>query len=179
MQKPSEGIYYYTNWVNFGVGYPLLWNDHPEQGWVKVGATVEHGNTNSANHWMAECAAYGIYYTTIDYKAAHPEQTQIGMNDMSLSFGGKFDLKENGYSRWQNSVYHVSHNWGSAADIRNNGEAYSIPPENGYDFAGVCALKGAMEALVRDPNTSNQHIHCRWPTNVYGIYPEGCPEIPQ
>lgn len=55
--------------------------------------------------------AYGLYYATLAYLAAHPEISQICTDDMALPFGGKFDLNQD----WQQP--HSQHDRGTAADV--------------------------------------------------------------
>jgi len=70
---------------------------------------------------MTSNAAYGIWYTAVAFLNANPGQGKIAVNDMSLPYGGIFDLNQN----WQGP--HFSHSQGTAVDVRGNGGLYSIP----------------------------------------------------
>jgi len=151
----SVNGYSVTNGYGYGVGYPAIyWNGHSEI-WDLEGGTANHGDITN-NHWMTSHAAYGIYYASTTYLAAHPEQGLIGANDQALPYGGKFDLNSN----WQSP--HITHDYGTAADMLGNGGSYSIPNQYQNEFAGYCTQQGAIEVLIESQGTSNQHIHCRW-----------------
>ena len=75
--------------MDYAVGVPIYWvSDHGV--WTFVGATAAHGSSTNYNHWMTSNAAYGIYNATVLYQASYPGLVQS--NDMSLPYGGKFDL---------------------------------------------------------------------------------------
>jgi hypothetical protein len=146
---------------NFGVGYPLNYND--DHGiWVLVGGNTTNHGDNSYDHWMTTNAAYGIYYATQEYQTNHPEQGLVAANDQGLPFGGKFDIND----RWDKDTQHVSHDWGTAADIRGNGGANGIPRDNSNadqeEFRRYCQDFQAVDTRIEFVGTPNQHIHCRW-----------------
>lgn len=155
------------NQFYFTVGYPdVYYNDHPSI-WYMVGGTVAHGGT-AYNHYMETTAAYGLYYTTTDYLALHPD-TPGGMladNDQGLPYGGKFDLNQD----WQSP--HIYHDRGTAGDMRGNDQQYSIPVSRQGDFTRLCSARGAVLAQIEyttagDDDTTvgdlRRHVHCHWP----------------
>ncbi len=121
-----------------------------------------HGG-NEFNHWMTSTAAYGIWYTAVDFLNEHPEQGKIAVNDMSLPFGGIFDIKKN----WKTP--HINHQRGKSVDVRGNGTLCpgkvhcSVPDSQLDEFEEICEDSGAIKVEVEDRGTSNQHIHCQWP----------------
>lgn len=148
--NPNPAYSYYA------VGYTdIYWNDHPEIWQLVGGGTTQHGG-NEYNHWMTSHAAYGIYYTSVAYRNNHPSQTLIAVNDMALPFGGKFDLNRN----WASP--HAEHDRGTAVDVRGNGGQNGIPNDYQGEFLQRCRDNGAVNAIIEDQGTGNQHIHCRW-----------------
>jgi hypothetical protein len=138
------------------VGYSnIYWNYHPEI-WVQTGGNTTNHGDNSYNHWMTTNAAYGIYYTSYQYLQNHPEQGYFGQNDEGLPFGGKFDIKDN----WQSP--HITHDWGTAADIRGNTAMYAVPNQYQQEFINDCQNFQAIETIIEYVGTPAQHIHCRW-----------------
>lgn len=135
--------YYCTNY-QYAVGIAgIYWvSDHGI--WNQVGAKAIHGGSVSYNHWMTSNAAYGIYDTTVAYQTMYPGL--VDSNDMSLPFGGKFDLNGD----WNSP--HLAHDWGTAADIDD------IPQANVDEFLRLCSLNHAVDARQE----SNGSLHCRW-----------------
>jgi hypothetical protein len=150
---------YYGNAVsgefNYAVGYTLYWTNNAV--WMLVGGNTTNHGDNSFDHWMTTNGAYGIYYASQKYLTAHTDQGLLAANDMGLPSGGKFDLNDN----WTSP--HITHDMGTAADIRGNGGQYAIPNQYQAEFIGYCGDFQATEAIVENVGTSNQHVHCRWP----------------
>ena len=141
----------------YAVGYSdIYWVEEKPQ-WIHIGATFQHGNSNSYNHWMTSYAAYQIWYTAIDFLSNHPEQGKIAVNDMALPFGGLFDITGD----WEPK--HWEHGRGTAVDVRGNTQLYGIPDDQQDEFVALCKLKGAIEAQIEYRGEAQQHIHCRWP----------------
>ena len=67
------------------------------------------------------------------------------MNDMSLPFGGTFDIGQN----WQPP--HSEHSRGKAVDVRGNGALYAIPNAQQPEFRQICIDKGASLAITDLP----------------------------
>ena len=145
------------------VGFsPIYWvEEKPE--YIHVGATREHMNSNSYNHWLQSTPAYGIWYSVQDYISNHPEQGKLALNDMALPYGGLFDIA----GGWRPS--HWNHLYGTATDVRANGIGqYSIPNNSIAlsEFQQRCRDRGATTVLLESVGTSNQHIHCEWPNYI-------------
>jgi hypothetical protein len=149
-----DGICGTTNVI---VGYQDIYYVEEKPEWVHVGFTSEHGGSNAFNHWMTSNAAYMIWYTTTNFRAQFPDVGRIAINDMSLPFGGIFDLKQN----WQGS--HFNHSRGTSVDVRNNGGPNSVPHAHTRRFMDGCGWFGATIVLLEDEYGSNRHIHCQWP----------------
>ena len=148
---------------DYAVGYgpdPLYFvSERPE--WIHIGQTPQHYlNNPSYNHWMTSGAAHNLLYATQHYLADHPTQGRIAVNDMSLPFGGLFDISGN----WEPS--HWEHDKGKAVDVRGNGGQYSLPRSDNnthqYEFVNLCRAYGALLAQVEAIGTTNQHVHCQW-----------------
>jgi len=136
------GNYYYA------VGVTIYWvSDHGI--WFHTGAREIHGNSVNYNHWMRTDPAYAYYYATLDYQAAHPDHGLVWSNDMSLPFGGKFDL----LGTWSAGEEHLSHGEGTAADTNN------IPPQYREEFLYYCSL---YHRIADTRIESNGSLHCRW-----------------
>jgi hypothetical protein len=131
---------------NYAVGIAgIYWaSDHGI--WSQNGAKAIHGNSVSYNHWMTTTSAYAYYYTTLSYQRAHPGL--VYSNDMSLPFGGKFDLN----GTWTAGESHLSHDWGTAADTD------SIPQSYVAEFLGYCKDNLAIDMRQE----ANGSLHCRW-----------------
>lgn len=152
-----------TTYFTYQVGYnDIYYNHHPEI-WDKVGGTdtgvdTGHGDTNM-NRWMETNAAYGIYYASTDYLAAHPEQSRLCLNDMALPFGGKFDIQ-----RTWNSP-HGEHDRGKAVDVGDASANQCIPLGSGIPLANrsqfrqMCINRGAIPQLSY---LESGHVHCGW-----------------
>ena len=126
---------------NYAVGYTIYYvNDHGI--WTLNGARVEHGNSTAYNHWMTTNAAYGLYYATLDYQA-NVDPALVAVNDMSLTFGGKFDIN----GSWSGD--HVAHYYGTDVDINYTQDS----------FMSYCTARGANYTVKHAPG----NLHCRWP----------------
>lgn len=125
---------------NYAVGYTIYYvSDHGI--WSHVGATSQHGSSTAYNHWMTTAAATGIYNATLDYQA-NVNPALVAANDMSLPFGGKFDIN----GSWSGD--HSSHFFGTDVDI--NGTLDS--------FMSYCTAQGAIYTVKHAPG----NLHCRW-----------------
>lgn len=146
---------------NYAVGYnDVYYNHHPEI-WAKIGGDdtgggTQHGSTDY-NRYMKSGPAYGLYYATQSYLAAHPGVQRICTNDMALPFGGKFDINRT----WTSP--HSQHDRGTAADVAATGSAQcSNAGGTGVDiidFRNRCIAEGA---LAQYSFLEVNHVHCGW-----------------
>ena len=140
-----ESCTYYTcSYFQYAVGVAGIYWVAPLGVWIQNGAKPIHGNSVSYNHWMTTNAGTGIYNTTVAYEVDYPGL--VYSNDMSLAFGGKFDINAD----WASP--HINHDDGTAADIDY------IPSGNVSDFLGYCEHFGAVDYRLE----ANGSIHCRW-----------------
>jgi len=143
--------------LNYWVGYQDLYYVAARSQWILIGGNrTGHGN-DDFNHYMTSNAAYALLATTDQYLAAHPEQGTIAVNDMSLPFGGRFDIEAG--NRWRNP--HIRHMTGRSVDIRGSLGASMIPFQYQQEFKALCfTVGGATYAEVELIGSSAQHIHC-------------------
>jgi hypothetical protein len=113
--------------------------------WTLVGATSAHGGSTAYNHWMTSNAAYGIYNATVAYQQTYPGLVQA--NDMSLPYGGLFDI----YGNW--TAPHKDHWYGTAADIDGITGSSEVSA-----FLTACQNAGS-DYFVQETNLS---LHCHW-----------------
>lgn len=142
------------------VGYNDLYWIAEQDPWIHIGGnTTGHGG-NEYNHWMQIGPALGLWATANHFIADHPAQGKIAVNDMSLPFGGRFDIRAN--NRWAGS--HHNHGRGKAVDVRGKPGDYTIPPEHLAEFRDLCTFYGASFAQIEDPSNTdgNRHIHCEF-----------------
>ena len=104
-------------------------------------------NTLAAINLIVNAYALG-YGTASGYQV-------VGVNDISLTGGGMFDLHQD----W--TVPHNQHNYGLAVDFRANNKPNSVLPEAYNTFIQHCRNVGLGRlAYLELPGTSEQHIHC-------------------
>ena len=127
-----------------------------QQTYVNIGWTSIHP---WGNHYGTLNTVYGVQDTASQYHAEFPQHPIIAINDLSLVYGGLFDV---GLSKW--SPPHETHRYGTSVDIRGNGTANSVPriPFVQERFRQICTENGAIWTLHGDPDTDNEHFHCEW-----------------
>ncbi|HEX3880725.1 MAG TPA: hypothetical protein VHW24_27275 [Bryobacteraceae bacterium] len=148
-----------TGQFNYAVGYnDVYYNDHPDI-WIKIGGDDTGGGTGHGttayNRYMTSSAAYGLYNATYTYFGTHPGVSQLCTNDMTLPFGGKFDISDT----WASP--HISHDRGTAGDVAGPGSS-QCPASNQVvisDFIAACVANGA-NATHSIPE--GNHAHCNW-----------------
>ncbi len=132
-----------------------------------IGQTLQH----SDNHYLTWDAAYKMFEISSRYQRIWPTAPKLTLNDMSLKWGGKFDLDGN----WETSINrHAEHRVGSSSDIRANGVAGSIP--NGIraafsrwlsrnsiptDTIPADLVIEPIRHLWESRGTNNEHFHLR------------------
>jgi hypothetical protein len=112
---------------------------------------------------MKSDPAYALYYCTIAFLQRHPEQVKICTNDMSLPFGGVFDINQN----W--SPPHTYHRKGDSVDIptsaANSCPSYRVPDSIRREFLQLCIDSyGAIPERANCAGSclESNHIHFRW-----------------
>lgn len=151
------------NYVDYVVGYnDIRWNDHPDI-WYKVGGNTTNHGDNQYNHWMKSWPAYRLFDCTQEYLKTY-SQTSICTNDMSLPFGGVFDLHNDWYQP------HTFHQKGDCADIPTTAAnqcpaSYKVPDANAQAFLNLCIAKHSALPIQGNCGGScveGEHLHFRW-----------------
>ena len=141
--------------LTFIVGHADLNRVYENSLWFHVGGnTTGHGG-NSNNHWMTPNAANKFAQAVRLFNSTTSRQGKIAVNDMSLRYGGTFDINRN----WRPP--HHKHSRGTAVDVRANGGPGSIPVHLAQQFVRACQQKGASYAAVEGSGTQ-RHVHCNW-----------------
>lgn len=123
--------------------------------WVLIGATTYH----PINHFGTLSTIVGIQNVAAQYKFEYPSYDVIAINDISLPYGGIFDLNRN----WAGP--HYNHSRGKSVDIRGNGLPNSVVQISSVQqrFMQICQIRGATLVLHESQGTNNEHFHCQWP----------------
>ncbi|PIR18605.1 MAG: hypothetical protein COV48_06600 [Elusimicrobia bacterium CG11_big_fil_rev_8_21_14_0_20_64_6] len=98
-------------------------------GYTLVGATSKH----ASNHYSDSAALKAIPIIASDYKAEFPKDPDLLVNDISLGFGGLFDINGD----WQSP--HITHRFGSQADVQKS----TIPEAHQAKFEEIAKKHGA------------------------------------
>lgn len=152
-----------STYLDYVIGYnDIYWSDHPEI-WEQVGGNTTNHGSNQYNHWMKSYPAYSLFYCTYEYLSVYP-QGKICTNDMSLPFGGVFDINQN----W--NAPHTFHKKGDTVDVPTTLAAqcpsnYKVPDGNRTAFLNMCIE--SHNALPESGNCAgscieSNHIHFRW-----------------
>ncbi len=111
-----------------------------------IGATASH----ASNHFGTPYVIAALPAIANDY-AASPNGHSIEINDISLVYGGVFDIA----GGWAENN-HQTHRMGLNVDVRYNGEGNSV--RDLETFTSIAAnYSGTVQ--IHSPGTSNQHIH--------------------
>jgi len=110
----------------------------PSLYYVLAGTTTSH----PYNHYGTELLIKTLTQIASEYHSAFPNASLIEINDMSLPWGGLFDIKDN----WEKP--HNLHRCGNQADIRK----VTIPPETREKFLEI-ACKKVIENVGKDEGT--------------------------
>jgi hypothetical protein len=102
--------------VAFGVGVSGLEDLGPGQGYILTGAKAPH----PSNHWGVPAFIAAIRTVAAQYSNDHP-QTPLKFNDISLEYGGIFDVATRSVAGYSWSPPHSTHRLGTNMDI-------GIPP---------------------------------------------------
>lgn len=148
-----------TGYTNAAVLFPGFVNLLPGGDHKLIGAT----NSHPSNHWGTPQAVNSLELIASDYKAEYygnnpiPEDSKVAYNDMSLVWGGKFDLSNN----WANTnSKHAEHREGINCDTRSN----NIPRSRWARLNQIFRTRGSTDTND-ETGTSAPHWHLRF---LYG-----------
>lgn len=98
-------------------------------GYALIGATAKHGT----NHYATSAALSAIPLIASEYHAAFPKDQDLLVNDISLRYGGLFDIGGD----W--AAPHITHRFGSQVDLQKS----TIPADHQAKFEELAAKHGA------------------------------------
>ncbi len=128
-----------------GANYNLIGNEN----------TPEH----PFNHWGTQAAVDSLPLIADDYKAQFygsntiPDAQKVSYNDMSLPYGGKFDLKK----KWSSVGAHDEHRKGINCDTRSS----NIPQARWVELNRIFAERGSTRTN-NETGTDAPHWHLRF-----------------
>ncbi len=139
----------------------------PNWAYPGVGQTVEHVD----NHYMTVAAAARMLDISRKYQKIWPTAPKLTLNDASLVWGGKFDIK----GTWErNPKAHAEHRIGDNIDIRANSAPGAIPANlrevvfrwlrntsRPADNIPADFVIDSVEPLWENPGDINEHFHLR------------------
>lgn len=110
----------------------------------------ETGKPHHDNHYLTNNAFNQLVVLAINYHFLYPNDPILHLNDASLVWGGKFDIKGN----WVG--YHAGHRRGTVIDVRANTALGNIPERLFKNF-----IRLAKDTKLADGVTSAQaQLHC-------------------
>jgi len=98
-------------------------------GYALVGATAKH----ASNHYATGAVLSAIPLIASDYRATFPKDSDLLVNDISLLYGGLFDIG----GGW--AAPHITHRFGSQVDLQKS----TIPAEHQAKFEELAKKHGA------------------------------------
>ena len=110
-----------------------------------IGGTNEHNGTH--NHFGINDVVQNIIQISNDWKEEHPDKHILEINDISLPFGGKFDVN----GKWNGA--HQTHRKGRNVDIRS----YRITTSNQTDYYVDINQNGVYDAGVDEFHKNTGH----------------------
>jgi len=147
-----------SGYTNAAVIFPGLHILLPGGDYRLIGTTVSH----PSNHWGISQAVNSLGLIATDYKNEFygsnpiPEDEKVAYNDMSLEWGGKFDLNNN----WSNVGAHAEHREGINCDTRSS----NIPRARWARLNDFFRSRGSTDTND-ETGTSAPHWHLRF---LYG-----------
>lgn len=143
---------------------PTLNQLEPNENFILIGGTIQHHGPqdyqDDHNHFGTDDMRMHILDIAADYRAQLPDEPLLNINDMSLPFGGKFDINPHPYRNyWRGS--HVDHREGTNVDIRSRdmeGDRYYDSHEDGIQ--GVYdpdPINNPTERLLVDHNDNGKY----------------------
>ena len=138
------------------VGIQGLTNLPVHSNYVFIGKQAEHSN----NHYATPRVVEKIQALADDYRAWFPDAIPLRINDISLEYGGLYDILKNanGVRNWKQP--HKLHRTGEDVDIRANGSATAIPVENVPDFKFLARTNGCEAEYHSSGINLHLHLHC-------------------
>lgn len=128
---------------------------YPGNDFIKIGATDAH----PSNHWGTPGAIQALPLIAADYKNQYypvggiTDAQKIAYNDMSLSYGGKFDLGKS----WSSAGAHAEHREGINCDVRSN----NIPTKRWARLNEIFRNRGSNRTND-ETGTNAPHWHLRF-----------------
>lgn len=144
-----------------------------------IGGTAEHhgppGYAENHNHYSTVEVRTNLQNIAAEYRRQFPNEVVLQINDMSLPYGGGFDVR----GRWERDIVpggaHQTHRNGRSVDLRidrgfggipvlrdRNGRLVRDPisrvPRGNQVFDRICRQRGARPA-IHSPDTNNEHYH--------------------
>lgn len=104
------------------------------------------------NHFLTNNAFNQLIVLAINYHHLYPKDPVLHLNDASLVWGGKFDIKGN----WVGE--HKAHKRGSVIDIRANTASGNIPERLFTDFKELAAM--TKTKLAGRVTSAKAEVHC-------------------
>jgi len=120
------------------------------------------GNTKHPIGWYGIATMnQGLKSIALAYKAAYydsvrrsqPLNDRLFYNDMSLIYGGKFDL----FGNWCTNCSHSEHRTGREADI----SSHNIPSSRFAQLQAIFLNNGRARNFINETATK-RHWHVRW-----------------
>ena len=124
-----------------------------------IGRSSAHPN----NHNGTLAALAGLQQIADDYRSEYyganpiPENAKLNYNDMSLTYGGKFDLGKG----WSNAGAHAEHREGINADVRCCSDPGNIPRDRWAELNRIF-VRGGSTRTNDETRTSAPHWHLRF-----------------
>ncbi len=144
-----------------------------------IGGTAEHHGppiyTDNHNHYSTATVRTNIQNIASEYHRQFPDKVVLQINDMSLSYGGGFDVR----GHWERDIVpggaHQTHRDGRSLDLRIDRGAGGIPvlrdvngrlvrdpvsgvPRGNQTFERISRERGARPA-IHSPDSNNEHYH--------------------
>jgi len=145
-----------TDSTNILVKVPGLEDLGTNSDWVLVGSRPEHPN----NHYITDDAKTILMYLASSYRGTFPNEEPLHINDISLRYGGLFDV----YGNWKSP--HIEHRKGTVVDIRANMADGAIKIKNFKKFMQLAKILHVDPYLERHYENgleivSRRHFHTR------------------
>ena len=126
-----------------GVGFEGLVELPDSDQYLKIGSRPEHPD----NHFGTSTLVTRMQELAVAYREAYPDATPLEYNDMSLEFGGVFDLNKN----W--APPHRGHRTGVHVDLRTR-----TIPDSALRELRLLAPKFGLK-VFDETKTPNPHFH--------------------